>query len=86
MILTAEVDWDGKEPPTELAICFDGEGLDYLIRELEKLHPNEKDHTHLLTPSWGGWGLTEEKHASGAENHLMNHLRIVRIPDLQEPS
>jgi hypothetical protein len=50
----------------------DREGLDLLIRSLERLR--DGGHDHLMTPAWAGWELTETKH--GPSNELINHLMI----------
>lgn len=74
MILTVEL--ENAEHP-EVALCFDREGLDLLMAKLEALR-NTPDHMHLMTPSWAGDSLTEEK--QGAERYtLVNSLRLVRV-------
>ena len=76
MKLTVELQ-RGEHP--EIALCFDAEGLDLLIRKLE--HLREKvDHLHLMTPAWAGQELTEEL-AGGEQYQLINSLRLVRRPD-----
>jgi hypothetical protein len=61
----------------EVAICCDAEGLERLIAQLEKLR-HKRDHTHLMTPSWAGNELTEEKQG-GKDYVLVNHLRVVKV-------
>ncbi|MGK9204195.1 hypothetical protein [Sinorhizobium meliloti] len=74
MILTVEL--ENAEDP-EVAVCFDLEGLDLLISKLEASRKSG-DHSHLLTPSWAGDSLTEEK--QGDERYeLVHHLRLVRL-------
>jgi Immunity protein 32 len=81
MILTIEllapkIEIQSKDV-AEVAICFDKEGLEKLISQLQRLQ-NKKDHIHLMTSEWTGSDLTSEKH--GGDNYiLINHLRIVRI-------
>jgi hypothetical protein len=78
MTLTVEVESDhDREAPAEVAICFDDEGLDLLLRKLERLR-GKKDHLHLMTPSWSGEDLTEEKQG-GSNYELINHLRLVKV-------
>lgn len=80
MILTIEVEYRKRriksEDIGEVAICCDEEGLDLLIKRLTQLR-GTIDHTHLMTPSWAGAELTEEK-LGGKEYILINHLRIVK--------
>lgn len=83
MLLTVEVmpskecntaDWD----ISEVAICFDLEGLELLEYKLKLLRQGPApDHEHLMTPSWGGDELTEEKQGDDRDI-LVNHLRLVR--------
>ncbi len=77
MKLTVELQ-KGEQP--EVALCFDAEGLDVLIRKLEYLRRSKVDHLHLMTPAWAGQELTEEV-AGGQGYHLINSLRLVRLPD-----
>jgi len=78
MILTVEVEPDGdRNTIAEVAICFDDEGLDLLLRKLERLR-GKKDHLHLMTSSWSGEDLTEEKQG-GSNYELVNHLRLVKL-------
>lgn len=76
MRLTVEIE-DGDQAPSEVAICFDDEGLELLILKLERLR-GKRDHTHLMTPSWAGNELTEEKQG-GSDYCLVNHLRLVKL-------
>ena len=76
MQLTVELEV-GANP--EVAICFDAEGLAFLIKRLEALLVRV-DHDHLMTPSWAGNELTED--AKGGERYQLIHsLRLVRLPD-----
>jgi len=45
-------------PNGVVEIAVDQDGIDDLIRVLRRLPPG--DHEHLMTPSWGGYPLTEE--------------------------
>lgn len=73
MILTVEKE---LRESGEIAICFDEEGLELLISRLVKLR-GRVDHTHLMTASWAGDELTEEK-LGGDGYELVNHLRLVK--------
>jgi hypothetical protein len=79
MILTVEVlgrSGNLEETISEVAICCDREGLDFIIKKLELLRA-KPDHVHFMTPSWAGNELGEEKQG-GDDYTLVNHLRIVR--------
>jgi Immunity protein 32 len=76
MKLTVELQ---KSLHPEVALCFDSEGLDLLIRKLEHLR-SKIDHLHLMTPAWAGHELTEDL-AGGEQFQLINSLRLVRLPD-----
>jgi hypothetical protein len=77
MKLTVEIKFLKQTKPSEVALCFDEEGLAFLIKKLSCLR-GEVDHVHLMTPSWSGNELTEEKQG-GSEYELINHLRLVKI-------
>jgi hypothetical protein len=68
----------------EVALCFDAEGLEVLLRKLEHLK-SKIDHLHLMTPSWAGHELTEEL-CGGDQYQLINSLRLVRLPDSPPPT
>lgn len=76
MKLTVEIK-QGEHP--EIALCFDGEGLELLMRKLEHLKSNA-GHLHLMTPAWAGQELTEEP-VGGESYQLINSLRLVRVKD-----
>ena len=76
MKLTVELE---KSEQPEVALCFDAEGLDLLIRKLEHLR-SKVDHLHLMTPAWAGQDLTEEL-AGGGKYKIINSLRLVRLPE-----
>ncbi|MCC7044372.1 MAG: immunity protein 32 [Acidobacteria bacterium] len=77
MLLTIEVARTETPTSVEVAICFDDDGLDELVRLLSRLK-GRRDHEHLMTPSWGGAELTESKQG-GADYTIVNHLRLVKI-------
>lgn len=72
MLLTVEYD----EREEELDVVCDPDGLDKLIKELNKLRTNG-GHIHLMTPSWAGNELTEERQTPN--NLLINHMRVVLV-------
>jgi hypothetical protein len=56
-------------------VHLDEEGLDLLVDRLTKLRGHqESEHDHLMTPSWAGTELTEEK--QGADNDLIHMLTV----------
>ncbi len=82
MLLTVEVEFSkkprfSKPQISEVAIYLDEEGLEALEKQLAFLK-KEPDHVHLMTPSWAGDELTEEK-LGDDKCVLINHLRIVRF-------
>ncbi len=78
MILTVEVEPDPPhKAPAEVTICFDDEGLELLVQKLQRLR-GKKDHLHLMTPSWSGEDLTEQKQG-GNGYELVNQLRLVKM-------
>lgn len=76
MLLTVEIKDAGKLNEAEAVICFDDEGLEFLVGKLIRLR-GRLDHEHLMTPSWAGNELTEIKQG-GDEYELVNHLRLVK--------
>jgi hypothetical protein len=75
MILTAEIRGGSSSNTAEVAICFDDEGLERLLKHLTKLKTH-RDHIHLKTPAWAGDDLTEKK--QGSDFELVNHLMLVK--------
>lgn len=72
-MLTFEVSPDRDE----LEIHFDQKGLESFIRYLQKLGDSKSPlpiHDHLMTPSWAGDELTEEK--QGESNVLLNKVTL----------
>ena len=76
MLLTIEIKDAGKANEAEAAICFDEEGLEFLIEKLARLR-GRRDHEHLMTPAWAGSELTENRQG-GDEYELVNHLLLVK--------
>lgn len=69
------VEFNKKDESIE--IFCDREGLEILAKKINILS-TKGGHIHLMTPSWAGSELSEEK--QGLENELVNHLRIVLKP------
>ncbi|MEI8376734.1 MAG: Imm32 family immunity protein [Planctomycetota bacterium] len=72
MLLSVEY----RREEDELDIVCDSEGLNSLIDRLVKLR-DRGGHTHLMTPSWAGDELTEERQTDNGV--LVNHVRIVLL-------
>ena len=69
--LTFELDKKGET----VEIHGNSEGLTSLLKGLQNLlYEGKQDHLHLMTPSWGGEELTEEK--QGENNKLINGVKI----------
>ena len=74
--MTLTVELEESDHP-EVALCFDLEGLNTLIANLQKLK-SKIGHVHLMTPAWSGSDLTE-KLMGGEQYRLVNSLRLVRV-------
>ena len=63
----------------QLFIHADAAGLDLLIKSLsnirKRIDDNECEHDHLMTESWGGYGLTEAP-ACEKEGRIIHHIKI----------
>lgn len=68
-LLTFELTEDGDE----IEIHGDRDGLLSLIAMLKKV-VDYSEHEHLMTPSWGGAELSDEK--QGERNTLINKVSI----------
>jgi hypothetical protein len=73
MLLTVELNREGEC----VEIFCDREGFEVLQRALDGLR-RKGDHVHLMTPSWAGNELTEDKQIES--NELVHHLRITMTP------
>jgi hypothetical protein len=74
-VLTFELSPTGDE----IQIHCDAEGVQTLIRSLARLAQKmTSDHDHLMTPSWAGHELTDEK--QGQANRLVNMVTIYYRP------
>lgn len=84
-MLTIEIKDPEKaaEGSSEIEIYCDREGLEELKRQLGFLDRGET-HVHLMSESWAGNELTEEK--QGAKNALVHHLKIACKQDSQSTS
>jgi hypothetical protein len=58
----------------EVDMYLDREGLTSLLSQLTLLSTDKTDHLHLMTPSWGGDHLSEERHR--ADSQLVHHLEV----------
>ncbi len=76
MLLTVEKQ---KSDQGEIAICFDKEGLEFLISKLTRLR-DRPDHLHLMTPAWAGNELSEELQG-GDRYELCNSLSSSVSPE-----
>jgi hypothetical protein len=83
-MLTVEVNDPGKlaEGSSEIHIYCDREGLEELKRQLGFLERGAT-HVHLLSESWAGHELTEER--QGGNTVLVHHLRIACIQSPDPP-
>lgn len=61
-------------------VYMDDEGRDLLVNKLLRLKAEKGrgDHNHLMTPSWSGYELSEDK--QGEDNTLINQLNIRLLP------
>lgn len=78
MKISVEMKPDPKKQtdPCEVEIFLDQEGLDYFLREVQRLR-RPGDHFHMMTPSWGMDDLSEERQIN--ESILAHHLKITLI-------
>ena len=60
-------------PEGEVLIVLDQEGLEILYQNLQQLK-EKPNHVHLMSPSNGGWELTETEPKTG--NLLIHQLTI----------
>lgn len=68
-LLTFELSADGNE----LHIHGDRSGLQGLVNALKRVIETG-EHEHLMTPSWGGTELSEER--QGPDGHLLHHVHV----------
>lgn len=71
------------DPEAQLEIYCDHDGLETLLRELIILK-ERGGHAHLMTPSWAGQELTEDR--QGEHTTLIHHVLIRIKPDNWEGS
>lgn len=62
----------------EIVILLDSEGIKELKKYLDHLENKTDTHYHLMTPSWGGYELSE-KYFSDME--IINQVRHQHIPE-----
>jgi len=64
-----------REDKDQVDIHLNKEGIDYMIKILEELRTgNTNDHFHLMTNSWGGDQLSEDKQSESSE--LLNLVTV----------
>ena len=70
-----QVEWDQEGEKVE--IHLDDEGIAYLISALEELKKKQSpDDLQLMTPEWGGEGLTSK--ADSGDRAIVNLLKIMK--------
>ncbi len=65
-----------RERHNVLDIHCNDEGLENLIDALTLLVEGKHDHLHLMTPSWGGVDLSENKQSETST--LLNQVNIYK--------
>jgi hypothetical protein len=61
----------------EITVRVNHVGIRKLQSSLKWLRSlRETDHTHLMTPSWGGGGLTED---AGEDRIQVHHVKVVKL-------
>lgn len=68
--------FEWSEEHERLEIHASKEGLRKLSEIANALLKGTDNHIHLMTPSWGGSGLSEVKEGTG--NSIINHVAIYR--------
>lgn len=76
-MISVELKDGARSGLSEVVICMDDAGLDYLVRTLSSLR-GQKEHIHLKTPAWAGDELSETR-IGGSDMEVVNHLRIVKL-------
>ncbi len=71
--------FEWSEEHERLEIHASNDGLQKLSEIANALMNSSDNHVHLMTPSWGGNSLSEEK--EGVKNQLINHVAIYRWPN-----
>lgn len=70
-----QIEWD--EEVGRVEVHLNSQGIDYFISILEKLKQrNAPDDIHLMTPEWGGDGLTSCE--DSGENKIVNSLKLLK--------
>jgi len=71
-------EWD--KASEKLEIHADNEGLQELVKQLEKLGSVKgNEHLHLMTKDWGGDELSGDK--QNEESELIHHVEIFKWVD-----
>ena len=72
-ILTLELDQQGEL----IELHLNKAGAEYLKNILVKLiKNNQNEHLHLMTPDWGGDGLSTDQQNLGKDIKLIHQLRV----------
>lgn len=70
-----QVEWDSHGEKVE--IHLNDQGISYLISVLEGLKAKAApDDVQLMTPEWGGQGLTSS--ADAGDRQVVNYLKILK--------
>ena len=73
-LLTVEFDNDSKV----VEIHLNDLGIDTLLKYLQSLKNNSvNDHHNLMSSSWGGKELSDEKQNEDNNVQFINHLKII---------
>jgi hypothetical protein len=82
MKITVEISKENVrgEDVYEVCVFFDEEGAEFLAGKIASLKQGGViEHEHLMTPSWSGWELSEERqHPSSI---LCNHFELHFVPN-----
>ena len=69
-----------SEEADVVTVHCDKEGIEILMRSLEKLHKhlekNEFEHEHLFSEDWGGWELSISDEAEKGKGRPIHHVKI----------
>lgn len=63
------------EPPNELEVFLDRDGLETLIAQLRFLQDGKSDHVHLMSESWGGSELCDKTQVP--DNLPIHHVKFL---------
>ena len=72
--MAKEITFELNKETNSVEIHGSPAGLKYLSKVLLELSEETKSDVHLMSPSWGGEELSNDKH--GLENSLIHHVKI----------